>query len=132
MIKINFQNNPHGDDEQLIRLLKTQSVEQPSGRLVENTLEKLKALRRESPPEYRPLKKPVYIMLLITSLFLPPFFIPNVSNDSFLEQVRQVFDSPASIIAQSFVWCWLIIVAAWIISLLFRTQYLSHIKTSNQ
>ncbi len=82
MKKLNLNNKVLGDDDKLISILKELGSQEPSPQFVEKTLEEFRILRNKQKRVYRPLKSPLYMMLVIgVILFVPVLFtfIPQIS-----------------------------------------------------
>jgi len=72
MKKLNLNNQVTDDDEKLIGLLKTSIGREPSEKFVENTLEKFLVLKARQKKVHKPLKSPLYLMLVIGLILLAP------------------------------------------------------------
>ena len=72
MKKLNFNNRVSDDDEKLIRILKESIGQEPSGQFIENTLEKFLTLKTKQNSVHKPLKLPLYMMLVIVLILLVP------------------------------------------------------------
>lgn len=76
MRKMNFENEPEGDDELMIGLLKGGGIEAPGDELMEKTMLRILEDRSEKKFTYTPLSIPLFMMLVIVFLMLIPFLIP--------------------------------------------------------
>jgi len=85
MKKLNLNNQISDDDEILIRLLKTSIGQEPSEQFVENTLEKVMIHKTKQRIAHKPLKSPLYLMLIIGLILLTPVFITSSSQVSLPE-----------------------------------------------
>lgn len=75
MKKLNFSNELSDDDEKLISILKTLKGKEPSEQFVDNTWEKFLILKSKQKRAHKPLKAPLYLMLVIALiLFVPTLF----------------------------------------------------------
>ena len=70
MKKLNLKNQVTNDDEKLINVLKTSIVREPSEQFTENTLEKFLMAKAKQKIVYKPLKLPLYMMLVIGLILL--------------------------------------------------------------
>ncbi len=82
MKKLNFNNQVSHDDEMLISILKTSISQQPSEKFAENTLEKFLILKAKK-EDYKPLRFPLYLMLVIGLILLAHVFFSFDSEISF-------------------------------------------------
>lgn len=102
MKKLNLKNLLDGDDGKLISLLKTTMVQEPSKGFVESTLKKIVAHRTKYKNVYKPLKSPLYMMMVVGLILLAPIFLGNASQkpfadsgpiiDDFLRNISQQLD----------------------------------------
>lgn len=129
MIKMNFDNQTHNDDDQFINLLKEQIQQAPSEQLVENTLARLSLLQTEKKVVYMPLKGPLYLMMAIVLLMLLPFLIPMVSNGSNRTLLSTLLTYPISTVVTYAVWCWLSVLMVWMSLLLFSVPLRANPKS---
>lgn len=83
MKEMNFNNDVSDDDDKLINLLKSSIRCEPSGQFAENTLEKFLILRTRQKTAHKPLKFPLYLMLVIGLILSAPVFITFSSQISF-------------------------------------------------
>ena len=82
MKKLNFKNQVAQDDKKLVSLLKTSIKREPSGQFVENTLEKLLILKTKQRIIHKPLKSPLYLILVIGLILPAPIFLTVRSETS--------------------------------------------------
>ena len=75
MKKLNLNNQVSDDDEKLIGLLKTSIGREPSEQFVGKTLKKFLILDTRRKTVHKPLKSPLYLMLIIGLILLGPVFI---------------------------------------------------------
>lgn len=120
MIKMNFNNKLEGEDKQLIQLLKEEIKEFPSDLLEEKTMNRISAMSAEKKFVYKPLRTPLYIMMVIALLPWVPFLIPMNSNSLLLISLSEFLTYPETSIIIYAVWCWLTVVVVSISGLLFQ------------
>ena len=82
MKKLNFNNKISGDDDKLIGILKESGVREPSEQFVENTLKKFLMVKTRQKKVYKPLKSPLYMMLVIGLILLVPVLLTYSSQIS--------------------------------------------------
>ncbi len=70
MKKLNLNNHVSDDDEKLVTFLKTSIGQEPSKQFVENSLEKFLILKTRQKKTHKPLKSPLYMMLVIGLILL--------------------------------------------------------------
>lgn len=70
MKKLNLKNQVSNDDEKLINVLKTSIGRELSEQFTENTLEKFLMVKAKQKIVYKPLKSPLYMMLVIGLILL--------------------------------------------------------------
>jgi hypothetical protein len=75
MKKLNLNNEVSDDDEKLIDLLKTSIGQKPSDQFVDHTLEKFLILETKQKKVHKPLKSPLYLILIIGLILSAPVFI---------------------------------------------------------
>ncbi|WP_299530078.1 hypothetical protein [Ulvibacterium sp.] len=75
MKKLNLNHQVDEDDEKLISLLRTSISREASEQFVDNTLQKFLTLKVKRKKLYKPLKLPLYLMLVIGFILLAPIFI---------------------------------------------------------
>ena len=75
MKKLNLNNQISNDDEDLISLLKTSTGREPSEQFAQNTLEKFLILNTKQKKVHKPLKSPLYLMLVVGLILMAPVFI---------------------------------------------------------
>lgn len=75
MKKLNLNNQVSEDDEKLISLLKTSVGQERSEEFVEKTLEKFLTFKTKQRIVHKPLKSPLYMMLVISLILMAPVFI---------------------------------------------------------
>ncbi len=103
MKKLNLNNKVLGDDDKLISILKESRSQEPSPQFVEKTLEKFRILKNKQKRVYRPLKSPLYMMLVIGLIlfvpvlltFIPQSSLPNpgLKMDNLFENMSFQLDS---------------------------------------
>ncbi len=127
MKKLNLNNNVSDDDEKLVTFLKTAIGQEPSRQFVENTLEKFLILKTRQKKAHKPLKSPLYMMLVIGLILLAHILLtlrPQISlPDSELE-LKNLFENMSFqldlwytlslmlllLVSMSFVWIELVLV----------------------
>ncbi|WP_425235981.1 hypothetical protein [Ulvibacterium sp.] len=81
MKKLDFNNGDIEDDKNLIDILKTSTLKEPSEQFVDTTMKKFRALEKSDKVAHKPLKTPLYLMGLIGVFLSIPFIlkmdIPN-------------------------------------------------------
>lgn len=75
MKKLNLNNKVSDDDEKLIGLLQTSIGRNPSEQFVDNTIKKILTIKANRRIVYKPLKFPLYLMLVIGLILLAPAFM---------------------------------------------------------
>ena len=83
MKKLNLKNQVSDDDEKLIGLLKTSTVQTPSEQFSKNTMEKFLMASSKEKIAYQALKLPLYLMLVIGLILLTPIFLTFNAQLSF-------------------------------------------------
>ncbi len=83
MKKLNFNNQCSEDDEKLVKLLKTSIGQAPSEQFTERTLEKFMVFKTKQKNVHKPLKSPLYMMLIIGLILLIPVFLTLTSQIPF-------------------------------------------------
>ena len=83
MKKLNLKNQVSDDDEKLIGLLKTSTMQTPSEQFAKNTMEKFLMASSKEKIAYQPLKLPLYLMLVIGLILLTPIFLTFNAQLSF-------------------------------------------------
>ena len=75
MKKLNLNNQVSDDDRKLISLLKTSISREPSEQFVDNTLRKFLILETRQKKVHKPLKSPLYMMLVVGAILWAPVFL---------------------------------------------------------
>ncbi|WP_420401682.1 hypothetical protein [Flagellimonas sp.] len=75
MKKLNLNNQVDEDDEKLICLLRTSISREASEQFVDNTLQKFLTLKVNRKKLYKPLKLPLYLMMVIGLILSAPVLI---------------------------------------------------------
>lgn len=90
-MRMTFDNRDEHDDKYLIQMLKAQSQEMPTDDLSDRVMHKFELMKSEGRFSYKPLKLPVYLMLVIALLMITPFLVPvasYISIDSFPQPIN--------------------------------------------
>jgi hypothetical protein len=122
MIKMNFDNEPEDDDNDLIHLLKEELKQVPPDELAENTMTRIATIQEENKYKYKPLRIPLYLMAVIALLLLAPLLIPITTNGFLLDTIPEFPAYPEIMIIKYIVWCWLVLVTLWIVRILIPIQ----------
>lgn len=85
MKKLNLNNQVSDDDEKLISVLKTSIGRKPSEQFVDDTLKKFLILKTKQRIVHKPLKSPLYMMLIMGFILLTPVFTTFSSQVSLLD-----------------------------------------------
>ena len=83
MKKLNFNNKVSGDDDKLIGILKESVGREPSEQFAEKTLKKFLLLKTKQTNFHKPLKSPLYMMLVIGLILFAPILFSFGSQISF-------------------------------------------------
>lgn len=103
MKKLNLNNQVSEDDEKLVGLLKTSIGQERSEQFVDSTLKKFMLLQTKPKLVHKPLKSPLYMMLVIVLILFTPLFLafssqieltePSFKIGNLIENVSYKIDS---------------------------------------
>ncbi len=85
MKQLNFKNQVSGDDKDLIDLIGRSFKKDPSKKFVSNTLDKLSSLQAQPKSSFKPLKLPIFLMMVLVLFLLFAFLgldINKISTES--------------------------------------------------
>lgn len=92
MKQLNFKNQVSGDDKDLIDLLGMSLKKDPSKEFVSNTLDKLSSLQAKPKSSFKPLKLPIFLMMVLVLFLLFPFLGLETNKLSIGSSFNEIID----------------------------------------